>query len=257
MNAEDVVTGSAEEIKRESARRTRRSFLVGGAAAAAGVGAAYWINTSKPVGRLQEDLRAVLNTNAAVSRAVFDERGLAPTYAVEHARPLRLNGTVGLEQKLIPESWRLQFVGAANAASSPLYVNDVTAWEYKYEAKEQGPSALAPDFKTNPSKTPAAGLTLAERFEKMAQETSHKRRQGDAEAGPSASTPDIGTPGLLLTMDDLMKLPKVHRGMEFNHAVGGSEAAGSAGDVSASEGERTGAPVCVHGDAGRELLRRL
>jgi hypothetical protein len=100
----------------------------------------------------------------------------------------------------------------------------VTAWEYKYEAAEQGPSELAPDFKTNPSKTPApaAGLSIAERFEKMAQQTSGKRRQGDAEAGPSASTPDIGTPGLLLTMADLMKLPRVELVTEFKCIEGWS-----------------------------------
>jgi len=202
-----VASGDAGAVKRESARRTRRSFLVGGAVAAAGYGVSQWIANSKPEGRLQAGLRETLDVDAAINRAVFEERGLAPTYALSEARPLRLNGTVGLEQKLIPESWRLQLIGSANAAGSPRYVQDVTAWEYQYEAKEQGPSALAPDFKSAPKAESKAGqakeLTLAERFELMAQQVSGKRRQGDAEAGPSASTPDIGTPGLLLTMDDL------------------------------------------------------
>jgi len=52
-----VARGDAETVKRESARRTRRSFLVGGAVAAAGYGVSQWIADSKPVGRLQSGLR--------------------------------------------------------------------------------------------------------------------------------------------------------------------------------------------------------
>ena len=222
-----VASGDAGAVKRESARRTRRSFLVGGAVAAAGYGVSQWIANSKPEGRLQAGLRETLDVDAAINRAVFEERGLAPTYALSEARPLRLNGTVGLEQKLIPESWRLQLIGSANAAGSPRYVQDVTAWEYQYEAKEQGPSALAPDFKSAPKAESKAGqakeLTLAERFELMAQQVSGKRRQGDAEAGPSASTPDIGTPGLLLTMDDVLALPRQELVTQFKCIEGWSE----------------------------------
>jgi len=221
-----VASGDAGAVKRESARRTRRSFLVGGAVAAAGYGVSQWIANSKPEGRLQAGLRETLDVDAAINRAVFEERGLAPTYALSEARPLRLNGTVGLEQKLIPESWRLQLIGSAGASGSPRYAQDVTAWEYQYEAKEEGPSALAPDFKSAPKVESKAGqpkqLTLAERFELMAQQVSGKRRQGDAEAGPSTSTPDIGTPGLLLTMDDLMKLPRVELITEFKCIEGWS-----------------------------------
>ena len=100
-----IVSGDAEMVKRESTRRTRRSFLVGGAVAAAAYGVSQWIADSEPVGRLQAGLRKTLDVDAAINRAVWDERGLAPTYDVKHARPLRLNGTVGLEQRLKPESW--------------------------------------------------------------------------------------------------------------------------------------------------------
>jgi len=234
-----IASGDAESVKRESARRTRRSFLVGGAVAAAGYGISQWIADSKPEGRLQAGLRETLDFNAAVNRAVWDERGLAPTYAVSEARPLRLNGTVGMEQALVPESWRLQLVGVANAASSPLFVKDVTAWEYKYAgdapATEQSNDVKSAPGNGSVSKTgslnptgasdSAAGAALAARIEamvKQSQPVSRKRNEGSDEAGPSASSLDIGTPGLLLTMDDLMKLPKVEFVTQFKCIEGWS-----------------------------------
>ena len=234
-----IASGDAESVKRESARRTRRSFLVGGAVAAAGYGISQWIADSKPEGRLQAGLRETLDFNATVNRAVWDERGLAPTYAVSEARPLRLNGTVGMEQALVPESWRLQLVGVANAASSPLFVKDVTAWEYKYAgdapATEQSNDVKSAPGNGSASKTgslnptgasdSAAGAALAARIEamvKQSQPVSRKRNEGSDEAGPSASSLDIGTPGLLLTMDDLMKLPKVEFVTQFKCIEGWS-----------------------------------
>jgi hypothetical protein len=248
----EIARGSADKVKRESARRTRRSFLVGGVAAAAGYGIVHWINNSAPVGRLQSALRKTQNFDADVNRTVFDERGLSPTYAADRAKPLRLNGTIGMEQELVPESWRLQLVGAANASASPRYVQDVTAWNYLYKdavMQVQSP----PDQKIAPGAAPkmmmpkeAGGnagvdqgavelkgavptvnglphVSIAERFNEMAWKVSGKRYQGDAEAGPSASSLNIGTPGLLLTMDDLMRLPKVKLITEFKCIEGWSE----------------------------------
>lgn len=225
MSERVVASGDAETVKRESARRTRRSFLVGGAVAVAGYGVSQWIAGSRPVGRLQAGLRKTLDINAAINRAVWDERGLAPTYDVKHARPLRLNGTFGLEQKLILDSWRLQLVGAAGAVASPLYVKDVTAWEYQYA----GDTATAPsnDVKSAPlnprgATDSDAGAALAARITATVKGESKKRNEGSDEAGPSASSLDIGTPGLLLTMDDLMKLPKVEFVTEFKCIEGWS-----------------------------------
>jgi hypothetical protein len=241
-----VLQGDAAAVKAESARRTRRSFVVGGVAAAAGYGVLHWINNSKPVGRLQGVLRKTLNANAAINRAVFDERGLAPEYPVSEAKELRLNGVVGLDETLKPESWRLQLVGVAGAAGSPLYAKDVTAWPYVYEGA-MAPSAASEDVKDAPRSTAkagksgvvapsspaanslnpagavdgAAGAAWMEGLLTKVQQT--KRYEGNAEAGASYSGLDIGTPGLLLTMDDLMKLPKVEFCTEFKCIEGWSE----------------------------------
>jgi hypothetical protein len=237
-----ILEGDAEAVKRASARRTRRSFVVGGVAAAAGYGVLHWINNSKPVGRLQGVLRKTLNVNAAINRAVWDERGLAPEYAASEAKVLRLNGVVGLEQTLKPESWRLQLVGVAGARNSPLYAKDVTAWEYEY-AGAMAMDQQAEDVKDAPKSTAkvsvpkpveagalnptgatdsAAGAALAARIEALTRAQRGKRREGNAEAGPSYSGLDIGTPGLLLAMGDLAKLPKVSFVTQFKCIEGWS-----------------------------------
>jgi hypothetical protein len=235
--SEHEITGDAATIKRLSAKRTRRSFVVGGAAAAAAYGAAYWIGNTPPVGELQSGLRHVLDFDAAVNRAVFGFRELAPTYSMRQARPLRLNGVIGLDDPLQLSSWRLQVAGVANPQASPHYAPDVTAWNYQYGESAPQASPLAPDLKSAPAPAPAAGtdlksapkvggiphISIAERFDQMAQTITHKRYQGSAEAGASANSLDIGTPGLLLGMDDLLKLPRVELITEFKCIEGWSE----------------------------------
>ena len=119
--SEHEITGNAATIRRLSAQRTRRSFLVGGAAAAVGFGVSQWINNSAPVGELQSGLRHVLDFDAAVNRAVFGFRELAPTYSLRHARPLRLNGVIGLDDPLQLSSWRLQVAGVAPPVLAALH----------------------------------------------------------------------------------------------------------------------------------------
>src|SRR5215469_9081447 len=142
----EIVRGDAEMVRRESARRTRRSFLVGGIAAAAGYAAWRAVDQSAEVGRLQSGLRNVIDWNAAVSRAVFRERGLSPAFPLSRAVALRMNGVIGMEQMLVPESWRLQVTGVRDAQRSRYYSPDVTAWEYGYT----GASAMdmMPDLKS-------------------------------------------------------------------------------------------------------------
>ena len=244
-----IAEGNAKDVKRESARRTRRSFLVGGVAAAAGYGTIRWINQSPDDHGLQSALRKALNVNADINRTVFDERGLAPTYAVSQSRPLRLNGVVGLDDALPVSGWRLQLVGTANPASSPYFAKDVTAWEYQYGGAVQ-PTQADNDVKSAPGngaigktgqpapQTPApakaselnpggavdsdAGAALAARIEALTKGMSKKSHEGNAEAGPSKSALDVGTPGLLLPMEALLKLPKVDLVTEFKCVEGWS-----------------------------------
>lgn len=233
-----IAAGDERTIKQASARHTRRSFVVGSVAAAAGYGLWKLIDSGQVIGRQPVALRRTFQTDAAIARGVFDERGLAPEYPLAKAKPLRLNGTIGMEKTLKLDSWRLQLAGSANAKASPRYVADVTGWDYQYEG-DMAADSQALDVKSAPgnslgadgqgtSKTGAAtggapSESLADRFNKMAQAVTHKRHQGDAEAGPSESALNIGTPGLLLTMADLMQLPKVEHVFEFHCIEGWSE----------------------------------
>jgi hypothetical protein len=181
-----------------------------------------------------------------INRTVFDERGLAPEYPLSEAKPLRLNGVVGMDETLDTSSWRLQLAGIANPQNSPLFAKDVTAWEYKYKG-DMAPDQQAFDVKSAPKsddvvkpgdpqppavdrptvevKKPkanslnptgavdsAAGAALAAKIEAMmkgSQPAQTKRVIGTGEAGASYSGLNIGTPGLLLAMSDLQQLPKV------------------------------------------------
>ena len=95
-----------EQVKRESGKRTRRSFLVAAAAAVGGYEFYRWIDTSNGDQRVPRPLRKGLNFNAKVSKGVFDDRGLSPTYPVSKAVPLRTNGDYGLKTLIAPENYR-------------------------------------------------------------------------------------------------------------------------------------------------------
>ena len=114
-----------DAVLAESRRYTRRAFAVGAAAVAAGYGLHRWIASGDDM--MQPTvLRRAFQANAAISRTIFDERSLAPTYPQHLAEELRVNGVYGLKQALVPESWRLQVVGVRDAAQHPRFSPDVT-----------------------------------------------------------------------------------------------------------------------------------
>lgn len=212
------------EVKKQSARRTRRSFLVAAAGVAGGIGFYRWLDRADEDQLLPEPLRKTLNFNATVAKTVFHERGLAPTFPLSEAREIRVNGNYGLKQALVPQSYRLQLVGAENAKSHPKYVTDVTSWEYKFAAEEG--KYEGHDTKVAPkAEAPAPNIlpAFAEAMEEYKKAHADKRERGQEEAGKSASTLDAGTPGLLLTMDDITKLPKQELVTQFKCIEGWSE----------------------------------
>jgi hypothetical protein len=108
-------------VLRESRKHTRRSFAIAAVSAAAGYGIYQWIDHSQRLSMQPMPLRRAFQANAKLSRAIFDDRALAPTYPLKRAEDLRVNGVYGLKQNLVPESWRLQLTGVANATKlSPI-----------------------------------------------------------------------------------------------------------------------------------------
>jgi Oxidoreductase molybdopterin binding domain len=211
-------------VLRESRKHTRRSFVIAAAGAAAGWGLYRWIDQSQRLSMQPEPFRKAFQNNARLSRAIFNDRALAPTYPLKRAEDLRVNGVYGLKQALVPESWRLQMTGVANARSYPQYVDDVTAWEYQY-ADVKSHEDMGHDTKVPPSADTAEKMAPESMVavEKIRQERAGRMPRGREEAGESLSTLPVGTPGLLLTMDDILKLPKHDLVTQFKCIEGWSQ----------------------------------
>ena len=88
-----------EAVLKESRKHTRRSFAIAAAAAAAGWGVYEWIDNSQRLSMQPKPFRRVFQANAKLSRTIFDERALAPTYPLKRAEELRVNGVYGLKQE--------------------------------------------------------------------------------------------------------------------------------------------------------------
>jgi hypothetical protein len=196
--ASDPAVGDAAVLA-ASRRHTRRSFAAAVLSAAAGYGIYRWIEGGPIPARQSPALRGAMQAEEALSKALFDDRALAPTYPMSRAEKPRTNGYIGLDEELATESWRLQLVGVADAKSHPQYVPDVTAWEYEYTKPRDAE-------KDKPHEVRAGAFP-----------------RGTAEAGLSASTLPSGTPGLLLTLADVVRFPRHELVTEFKCVEGWSQ----------------------------------
>ena len=219
-------TGAADaSVLDESQRHTRRSFLAAGVAAAAGYGFYHWLSHEPSDMDVPRLLRRGYNFNAEISKDLLQDRALAPTYPIERAEDLRVNGVYGLKMALKPDSYRLQLVGAAKAAQHSRYVPDVTVWQYEYGA-EANNEDQGHDTKVDPKLESAAKMASGD---KMAQAQADERRtgrrpRGSEEAGKSYSTLKPGTPGLLLTLQDaIATLPRHELVTQFKCIEGWSQ----------------------------------
>jgi hypothetical protein len=213
-----------EAVLAESRRRTRRSFVVAAAGAAAGYGFYRWIGNSPGVEMQPAPFRQAFEMNAAIARGITGDRALAPTYSLKEARDLRVNGVFGLKRMLVAESWRLQVVGSQFNSGHPRFADDVTAWEYRYTDtsghEDQGhDTKVDPNAKTAEKMAPASMMAQAKAQEDRAQ----RMPRGREEAGESRSTLMPRTAGLLLTMDDLLALPRHELVTQFKCIEGWSE----------------------------------
>jgi DMSO/TMAO reductase YedYZ molybdopterin-dependent catalytic subunit len=115
------------EVRRQLRRMTRRTFLVGAAAAAAGAAGWAWLRHAEPEDGIPWPLRRVLRLNERLARAAFSDGRLAPTYPPERAAaPPRVNGWIGLGDDFDPAAWRL-YVEAAGGRRLRLSLDDVKA----------------------------------------------------------------------------------------------------------------------------------
>ncbi len=208
-----------------SRQHTRRSFLVAGVGAAAAYGIYHYLDATEDQDNMQpRPIENAFRFNAAFSRGLFRNRQLAPTYPLSRAENLRINGIYGLKMDLVPETWRLQLVGASFGADHPRYTPDVTAWEYKYKAPPDKQD-IGHDTKVDPAIATAAKMAPESMQAKAGEDENHTGRKprGFEEAGESESTLAPHTPGLLLTMDDITRLPRHELVTQFKCIEGWSQ----------------------------------
>ena len=111
--ATDNLENNYQAVAQEMRRLSRRSFLWGGAAAAAGLGGWRWLATRRADEGIAWPLRRALEINEQLARDYFRPARLAPTFARELAREPRVNGDIGLEDELDAANWRLNVTGLA------------------------------------------------------------------------------------------------------------------------------------------------
>ncbi|HEX7360153.1 MAG TPA: molybdopterin-dependent oxidoreductase [Bryobacteraceae bacterium] len=111
------------DVKRELRRRTRRSFLIGGLAAAAGFGGYKLVNAGNEGGAASAQ-RHMLNFNGHLNQAFFSNARLMPTYSPDQVRYLKPNGNLGLQSEI--GDWQLN-VQSARAATQGALTLDVLA----------------------------------------------------------------------------------------------------------------------------------
>jgi len=105
---------SDKEARKEMAVRSRRGFLIGGAAALLGVFGWRGLGDDAK----NKFFEKVFRFNERVGRALFDENDLAPEFPPELATE-RVNGMIGLDSDLDPDKWRLQVTGIENPLQYP------------------------------------------------------------------------------------------------------------------------------------------
>jgi DMSO/TMAO reductase YedYZ molybdopterin-dependent catalytic subunit len=120
------LTGTAAE--REIRRLTRRSFVTGGVAALAGLGAWGWLKTATAEDAVPWPLRRVLRFNQALAETLGSPHQLAPTFPADRVQgPARTNGLVGLSGEVDGPGWRLRIQHEGRGTGQAIRLEDVQA----------------------------------------------------------------------------------------------------------------------------------
>ena len=88
-----------QDVLQASRKRTRRSFLISADGAAAAYGAYHYLDVGPEDAMQPVALEDAYKTNAAISRGLFENHVLAPTYPLSRAETLRINGIYGRKRR--------------------------------------------------------------------------------------------------------------------------------------------------------------
>ncbi|MBZ5537254.1 MAG: molybdopterin-dependent oxidoreductase [Acidobacteriia bacterium] len=107
-----------KEVLRQAIIRSRRSFLVAGAAALGGFTGWRWLNSRRLDDDILWPLRSTLQVNEQLARDYFKTTRVAPTFPPSTAKEPRINGTEGMDTDFDPASWRLRVLGLSEYGGS-------------------------------------------------------------------------------------------------------------------------------------------
>lgn len=114
-----------EDARRAMSRKSRRTFLIGGAAAIAGYGGWCWLRSRPEADGLAYPFRRAHEFNERLSRAYFSNARLVRTFPRERGGMPRVNGGIGLEDGFDAAAWRLRVEGMPESLS--LTLDDIRA----------------------------------------------------------------------------------------------------------------------------------
>jgi len=123
---------SDDEASKIMSRRSRRSFLIGGAAAVAGYLGYGWLR--QPDNSYLYERMFRFNEN--VSQVFFESSDLAPEFSPELAGA-RVNGAIGLSEGFNADAWRLQVTGLSDPQQFPQYSDGIS-----FAGKDGAPGSM-------------------------------------------------------------------------------------------------------------------
>jgi DMSO/TMAO reductase YedYZ molybdopterin-dependent catalytic subunit len=115
------LTGAPAEEQMQ--RLSRRSFVTGGVATLAGLGAWRWLTTAAAEDGVPWPLRRALRFNQSLAEALGAPHQMAPTFPAQSAQgPARTNGDIGLAGDVDGATWKLsvQHEGRGAGQTIPL-----------------------------------------------------------------------------------------------------------------------------------------
>ncbi|MEO6333918.1 MAG: molybdopterin-dependent oxidoreductase [Pyrinomonadaceae bacterium] len=188
-----------EEAKRRMSQKSRRGFLVGGAAALIGVFGWRWM----PDETKASLLNSAFEFNERVSQIFYRPTRLAPEFDRSMVGDLRVNGAEGMSEGFDQNTWRLQVVGLANPKAYPQYTDNIA-----YDTAMDNESPMRPTNQLHEDKNSKENPNAA-----------HEMPPATEDRAAASQMP---MPGLLLTLNDIKRLPRVEMTTELKCIEGWS-----------------------------------
>ena len=112
--------------EQEMRRLTRRSFITGGIAALAGLGAWRWLTTATAEDGVPWPLRRALAFNQELAETLGSPHQLAPTFPRDFAEgPARTNGMIGLSGDVDGARWQLDVQHAQGDRAQKIRLREI------------------------------------------------------------------------------------------------------------------------------------